>query len=113
MKPMLTKAAQHPLYYYRSGRRIEGPHPELLGGVTGLRGDASELWGDASELWGDVTGLRGNVTGIWGDVTDLRGNVTGLRGDATGLRGDLDACEITDAERKHGIDVATLVRSEP
>ena len=75
---MLTKAATPPLYYYRSGMRIEGPHPEL-------RGDVSEL--------------RGNVTGLWGNVT--------------GLRGDLDACEITDAEREDGIDVATLVRSEP
>ena len=88
MKPMLTKAAQHPLYYYRNGMRIEGPHPELLG-------DVSELRGDVSGLRGDVTGLRGDVTGLWGDVT--------------GLRGDLDACEITDAEREHGIDVATLV----
>lgn len=72
MKPMLMKAAApHPLYYYRSGMRMEGPHPELLG-----------------------------------NVTDLRGNVTGLRG-------DLDACGITDAEREAGVDVATLVRSEP
>lgn len=79
MKPMLTKAAPPPLYYYRSGMRIEGPHP-----------------------------------GLWGDVhPELRGNVSGLWGYVSGLRGDLDACEITDAERENGIDVATLVRSEP
>ena len=99
MKPMLTKAAQHPLYYYRNGMRIEGPHPELLG--------------DVSELRGDVTDLQGNVTGLWGDVTDLQGDVTGLRGNVTGLRGNLDACGITDAERENGIAVATLVRSAP
>ena len=65
MKPMLTKAAPRSLYYYyRNGIRIEGPHPEL-------------------------------------------------QGDVTGLQGDLDACEITDAEREAGVDVATLVRSEP
>ena len=42
MKPMLTKAAQHPLYYYRSGMRIEGPHPGLRGNVTGLWGDLDD-----------------------------------------------------------------------
>ena len=33
----------------------------------------------------------------------------GLRGDVTGLRGNVDDCEITDEDRKAGIDVADLI----
>jgi len=47
------------------------------------------------------------------DVVRIKGPHPGLRGNVSGLWGDLDACGITDAEREHGVDVATLVRSEP
>ena len=47
--------------------------------------------------------------GLWGGCTDLRGDCSGLRGDCSGLWGDLDACEITDAERRAGIDIERLV----
>jgi hypothetical protein len=116
MKPMLTKAAPHPLYYYRSGMWIGGPHPGLQGNIhPELRGNVSSLWGNVHpELRGDATGLWGDVhPELRGDVSGLRGEVTGLWGDATGLWGNLDACGITDAEREAGVDVATLVRSEP
>ena len=62
----------------------------------------SKLTGDTSSLSGDVTGLSGNVSG-------LRGDVSGLSGCVTGLSGDVDTCEITDADRAAGIEIASLV----
>ena len=56
-------------------------------------------------LYGDCTGLRG-------DCTYLRGNCTYLRGDCTGLSGDIDACGITDDERKAGVDILVLTIEE-
>ena len=46
--------------------------------------------------------MIGNCTGLYGDCS-------GLRGDCTGLRGDLYECDITDEDRKKGIDIAELV----
>ena len=45
---------------------------------------------------------------VWRGITRV-GNCTGLRGNCTGLRGDLDECDITDEDRKKGIDIAELV----
>ncbi len=53
-----------------------------------------------------VDGTNGEMIG---DCTRLRGNCTGLSGDCSGLRGDLDECDITDEDRKKGIDIAELV----
>lgn len=36
-------------------------------------------------------------------------NGDGLQGDASGLRGDVDDCELTEADRKNGVDVDCLV----
>ena len=44
-----------------------------------------------------------------GTNSEMIGNCTGLRGDCTGLRGDLYECDITDEDRKKGIDIAELV----
>ena len=82
MKKTLTKN-KYNLYHVKDGVKIEGVH-------SGLRGDISD-------------GLRGNVTGLSGDVSGLRGNVTGLSG-------NLDDCEITDEDRKKGIDVNELIQ---
>ena len=79
---------QQPLYYVVAGENFPGPNPGLWGGCTDLRGDCS--------------GLRGDCSGLSGDCS-------GLRGDCTDLSGDLDACEITDAERRAGIDIERLV----
>ena len=46
--------------------------------------------------------MIGNCTGLYGDCTSLNGN-------CTGLRGDLYECDITDEDRKKGIDIAVLV----
>ena len=40
---------------------------------------------------------------------EMIGNCTGLSGDCSGLRGDLYECDITDEDRKKGIDIAELV----
>jgi hypothetical protein len=80
MKRLLKKTPAA-LFHFASGARVEGAPP-------GLRGDASELLGDVTGLWGDVSGLTGHVSG---------------------LRGDVDDCEIADAERAAGVDVADLV----
>ncbi len=42
----------------------------------------------------------------------MSGSCSGLSGDCTGLSGDLDACELTDEERKAGIDIIDLVSEE-
>jgi len=53
------------------------------------------------KIYGDAWGLRG-------DITNIKGNVTGIYGDASGIIGDLDACEITDEERRNGINIENL-----
>ena len=40
---------------------------------------------------------------------EMIGDCTRLNGDCTGLRGDLYECDITDEDRKKGIDIAELV----
>ena len=100
---------QQPLYYVVAGENFPGPNPGLWGGCTDLRGDCSGLRGDCSGLSGDCSGLRGDCSGLRGDCTGLSGDCSGLRGDCTDLSGDLDACEITDAERRAGIDIERLV----
>ena len=54
-------------------------------------------------------GIEGDVTGIWGDVSDIRGDVTGIRGDVTGIWGNADNAELTDHERRAGINVLQLL----
>lgn len=39
----------------------------------------------------------------------LTGDASGLRGDVNGLRGNLDEREISEDERKQGIDIKNLV----
>ena len=46
-----------------------------------------------------------------GEISDeLRGEITGFYGDATGITGNLDKCELTDEERKAGVDICDLVK---
>ena len=37
------------------------------------------------------------------------GDLSFLRGDVTGLRGDVDDCDLTDSDRKKGVNVTDLV----
>jgi hypothetical protein len=86
MKPALTKTSTITVEMLRADRTLR---PVITGIIH--------------------AGLSGYVSGLSGDVTGLRGYVTGLSGDVTDLRGDVDDCDISDAERNAGVDIATLV----
>ena len=94
MKKALSRVTTK-LYHYKGDIKVDGTNSEMIGNCTGL--------------YGDCTSLRGNCTSLSGDCTRLSGDCSGLRGDCTGLRGDLDECDITDEDRKKGIDIAELV----
>ena len=54
--------------------------------------------------------ISGNISsGLTGNITGLYGNITGLTGNITGLTGDIDDCEITNEERKAGINIQDLI----
>ena len=94
MKKALSRVTTK-LYHYKGDIKVDGTNSEMIGNCTGL--------------YGNCTGLYGNCTGLRGDCTRLNGNCTGLSGDCSGLRGDLYECNITDEDRKKGIDIAELV----
>ena len=48
--------------------------------------------------------------GIRGDLSGIRGNLTHVRGNLSGVWGDLNECEITDTDRRKGIDVKDLIK---
>ena len=87
MKRTLTKRASN-AYYYKDGDRIEG-FPDSVGG-------------DPSFISGDLTFIRGNLSRI-------SGNLTGIRGNLTRISGNLDDCELTDEDRKRGVDISELL----
>ena len=66
-----------------------------------------------NELYHYFNGKKslGQNKNMSGDCSGLRGNCTGLRGECTDLYGDLRECEITDEERKKGIDIKDLIKS--
>ena len=90
MKKCLKKE-NFEIYHILKGKKINGVH-------TGIEGD---VFG----IWGDVSGIRGDVSGIWGDVS-------GIRGDVSGIWGDVDDAELTDDERRAGIDVSQLLKDK-
>ena len=83
----------------------------LRGNVSNLRGDVSYyLRGDVSTLTGDVSNLTGDVSNLTGEVSYyLRGDVSNLTGDVSNLTGNVDDAEITEKERKNGINVSDLI----
>lgn len=113
MKKKLKKI-KFDLYHINDGRVIKGKNSNIHGDCSGLRGDCSGLRGNVTGLRGEITGLWGDCSGLWGKVSSgLRGEVhSGLWGEITGLRGNLDDCEITDEERKKGIQITDLVEDE-
>ena len=94
MKKALSRVTTK-LYHYKGDIKVDGTNGEMIGDCSGLRGDC--------------TGLSGDCTGLSGDCSGLYGNCTGLSGNCTGLRGGLYECDITDEDRKKGIDIAVLV----
>jgi len=94
MKKALSRVATK-LYHYKGDIKVDGTNGEMIG--------------DCTRLNGNCTGLSGDCTGLSGDCSGLYGNCTSLNGNCTGLRGDLYECDITDEDRKKGIDIAVLV----
>jgi len=54
-----------------------------------------------------VDGPHSRVTG---DLSGVRGNLFGVSGDLSGVRGDLDDCEISDEDRRRGINISDLIK---
>ena len=46
---------------------------------------------------------------VSGNVSGIRGNVSYIRGNVSDISGNLNDCEITDEDRKKGIDINDLV----
>ena len=67
-------------------------------------------WKNDEQIFDAPDNVSGNLTGISGDLTGIRGNLTGIRGDLTGISGDLDDCDISDADRKKGINIDDLLK---
>lgn len=44
-----------------------------------------------------------------GDASGLVGDCTGISGYCTGIFGDIDICNITDDERKFGVNINDLI----
>jgi prophage DNA circulation protein len=88
MKKMLNKINSYSTYYVDSNKnKIYGVH-------EGIEGNVSGIYGNVSRIEGNVSGIRGDVSGIYGNVS--------------GISGNLDDCEITEFDRKNGIDINYL-----
>ena len=83
------------LYHYVDDNRVEGANQNMTG--------------NCPDLFGDCTGLYGDCTGLYGNCTGLYGNCTGVCGDCTVLYGNLDACELTEKDRKSVILIRDLI----
>ena len=97
---------QKPIYYYyREGRKIYSAPLDISGNLTGISGDLTGISGYLSGISGDLTGISGYLTGI-------SGNLTGISGDLTDISGDINDCQITDEERKAGINIEDLMEKK-
>ena len=70
------------LFHYEDDERREGPNEDMTGDCTYLRGDCTYLSGDCTSLIGDCSGLKGN----------------------------LDECELTEEDRKNGVNIKNLIK---
>jgi hypothetical protein len=83
------------LYHFDCGEKIPGKNNGMHGDCTYISGDCTDLKGDCSLLWGDCTGLRGDCTGMYGECT--------------GLSGYFNRCEITEEDRRKGVNIEDLI----
>ena len=105
MKKALQKHDNREIYFYLNNekkiidRNDKSTYPvDISGNIS------SGLTGNITGLYGNITGLTGNITGLYGDIS------SGLTGDiSSGLTGDIDDCEITNEERKAGINIQDLI----
>lgn len=94
MKKALVKA-ESKIWRFVDGNKVDGPHGQIYGDVSGIRGN--------------VSGIRGDVYGIRGDVSGICGDVSGIRGDVSGIRGNIDECGLTEDDRKRGVNISDLI----
>ena len=66
---------------------------------------------DGVVVGGACSGLRGDCSGLWGNCSGLRGDCSGLWGNCSGLSGDCSECDLTEDERRSGVDIQLLVKN--
>ncbi len=77
--------------------------------LTRVKSEIYHFDKDGKKIVGAHSNISGNVSGIYGDVSGIRGDVSGIYGDVSGIRGNVDDCEITEEDRKRGIDISELI----
>jgi hypothetical protein len=80
---------------------------------NGVRGDLSGVYGKLTGVCGDLTGVRGDLSGVCGKLDGVYGDLSGVYGKLDGVYGDLDDCDLTDDDRRAGVDVADLIVQTP
>ena len=65
-------------------------------------------------IWHFANDIRfeGAPSGVTGNLSGVRGDLSGVTGTLTGVSGNLDACELTDEDRKRGVDISELIERE-
>lgn len=66
------------------------------------------------KIWHYANGekINGPHDRVRGDLSGVRGEISGVRGEISNVWGDLDDCEISDEDRKNGIDIKNLVEEK-
>ena len=54
-----------------------------------------------------VSGIHNKISG---DVSRISGDVSGISGNVSGISGNVDDAKLTEAERKAGVDILSLVK---
>jgi len=87
-------------------KRVLRNKTRMLYHLVGLK--EKRVDGKNPDMRGDCSGLIGDCTSLIGDCTGLKGDCTGVEGDCTGVEGDLDQAELTDEERREGVNLSDL-----
>ena len=90
------------LYHIKDGVRIAGKNLAMSGNCSGMSGNCTGMWGECS-------GISGNCTGMFGDCSGISGNCTGVFGECSWVYGNIDDCQLTDEDRKIGVDIEDLI----
>ena len=105
MKAALKQSALLRIWHFANDIRFEGA-------PSGVTGNLSDVRGDLTGMRGDLSGVRGDLSYVRGDLSEVRGDLSGVTGTLTGVSGNLDACELTDEDRKRGVDISELIERE-
>lgn len=98
---------------------------DKIKGFVNVYGDVSKLEDDLSAVYGHINeDLSGNIKNMagdasnkygkihidaFGDWSNISGDITGVYGDFTGKIGNIDDCNLSNTERKNGVDISTLI----